>query len=79
LALHQKAIRSLAFHPEETVLASAGNDQVIHLWHVVTGKHIQTIRRDAARIQSLAFSPDGQFLGSLDSDHKLILWTAGAK
>jgi WD40 repeat protein len=70
-------LRSLAFTPNGTVLASAaGNseDYAIHVWDVASGRKIGTLGGHADIVWDLAFSPDGQMLASVSSDKTAKVW-----
>ncbi|HSJ86440.1 MAG TPA: WD40 repeat domain-containing protein [Anaerolineales bacterium] len=70
-------IRTLAFTPDGTVLASAGgnsSDFVIRLWDVVNNQLLTTLDGHAGIIWSMAFSPDGSLLASVSSDQTAKIW-----
>ncbi|HLC03613.1 MAG TPA: WD40 repeat domain-containing protein [Anaerolineales bacterium] len=78
-----EALRSLAFSPDGTALASAGGnseDFAIRLWDVGSGLHLQTLQGHTSIVWGVAFSPDGQMLASASSDGtgKIWDWRAGA-
>jgi DNA-directed RNA polymerase specialized sigma24 family protein len=52
------------FSPNSRVLAVGGEDCLIHLWDVSTGRKLQELRGHVGGIQGLAFSPDGLSLAS---------------
>jgi WD40 repeat protein len=44
----------------------AGNDRLVRIWNLTTGKVIYTLRGHTEPVRNVAFSPDGRFLGSAD-------------
>jgi len=72
-----ETLRSLAFSPDGTVLASAGGnteDFVIRLWDVESGSALQTLEEHTGIVWGVAFSPDGQMLVSVSNDSTGKIW-----
>ena len=69
---HEDWVNSVAFH--KTTLASAGFDNVIHLWEVSTKNLLHELTGHADSIKSVAFSLDGSTLASGGHDGKVLLW-----
>lgn len=70
-------LRSLAFTPDGTVLAStAGNtgEYDIYLWDVASGRKIGTLEGHTGIVWELAFSQDGEMLASVSSDKTAKVW-----
>jgi WD40 repeat protein len=55
---------SLAFSPDERLLAASYHAQTIHLWDLHTRKLVATLTGHSAPVKSLTFSPDGSHLVS---------------
>ena len=59
---HAGKARSVAFHPERSVLASGGQDKKIRLWQASDGKSRGVLADAKQQISALAFSPDGRLI-----------------
>ena len=70
----EQALRTVAFSPDDTQLASAGEDRIVSIWDVKTGseQHHKTAHADI--ITSLAWSPDGKQLASGSDDQSIRIW-----
>jgi WD40 repeat protein len=64
-------INSLAFSPDGRFLASAGDDDVLHLWDVATGALVTTV---PGAFGPVAFSPDGTRLATSGGDSTAVIW-----
>ena len=69
---HTSRIRSVAFSPDGTTLASGSVDNTVKLWDIATHAHIATLEH-TDRANSVAFSPDGTTLAAGSIDH-ITLW-----
>ncbi len=67
---------SLSFSPDGRTLASGGDDHLIRLWDVQTGRETAILAGHNSSVTSVAFAPDGQTLasGSFDLKKPVILW-----
>jgi len=61
-------VYSLAFCPDERLLASGSGDHTIKLWDVSTGERLGTLQGHEDSVTSIAFSPDGDTLASGSKD-----------
>jgi WD40 repeat protein len=66
---HMAAVRGVAFTPDGNQLVSAGEDKVIRVWDLTSGKTVRTIRGEIAlgipgKIYAMALSLDGKWLAA---------------
>ncbi|KAL7919851.1 WD40-repeat-containing domain protein [Trichoderma austrokoningii] len=67
-------VTSVAFSPDNKILASASSDHMIRLWEVSTGSHQRTLEGHSYLVFSVVFSPDGSILASASQDSTIRLW-----
>jgi WD40 repeat protein len=72
---HQNDVRSVAFHPDGTLLASGDADGKIILWDAERGLPLREPLSDhQGQVNDLSFNPDGSLLASASFDDTIILW-----
>lgn len=71
---HQGFVRAIDFHPQKSLLASAGDDGVIFLWQ--DGKKaIKTIRRSSSGgFSCLNWDSSGDYLGAGTNTGEIMIW-----
>ncbi|TAG62111.1 MAG: serine/threonine protein kinase [Oscillatoriales cyanobacterium] len=70
----KKSVSTLAVSPDNSTLASGGNDNNVILWDLKTGRRVRTIPAHKAPVNAIAFSSDGQNLASGSDDKTVRLW-----
>lgn len=65
---------AIAFTPNNQIMISGGNDRIITLRHLKTGKIIRRFNEHSGSIYSLCFSSDGQTLISGSRDTTIKIW-----
>src|SRR5439155_2916945 len=56
---YREQVHAVAFSPDGTVLAGAGDDRVIRLWDTATGRPVRSLHGHVDEVYDLAFSRDG--------------------
>ncbi|KAM7540800.1 hypothetical protein Aperf_G00000033098 [Anoplocephala perfoliata] len=63
-----------AADPTSTLIATAGSDKQINLFHLFTGEHVATLYGHADIIMGLLFLPDLRHLVSMSYDSCIFIW-----
>lgn len=71
---HQKWVCSVAFSPDDNIVASGSEDETVKLWQVDNGREILTMFGHSGYVNSVAFSRDGKILASGSDDKTIRLW-----
>ncbi|KAK5344630.1 hypothetical protein LTR61_011603, partial [Exophiala xenobiotica] len=71
---HSAWVRSVAFSPDSTRLASASEDHTVKIWDGSSGACLQTLEGHSFEISSVAFSPDSTRLASASRDRTVKIW-----
>jgi WD40 repeat protein len=64
---------TLAFSPDGRMLAIGGDDPLVHLWDVRTGKLIRELEQNVGGVLTLEFSPEGRIL-AISGEADASLW-----
>lgn len=63
---HTGYARAVVVSPDQSAVASCGNDYLIKLWNAADGSPVRTLEGHDSHVYNLAFSPDGSRLVSCD-------------
>ena len=72
-------IHTLAFSPDNERLISAGDDETIFIWDVVSGSEVGKIYGHSSSIKALATSPNGRLIASGDGYGIIKIWNLRTK
>jgi len=73
---HTQTVRTVAWSPDGSRIASGGEDGTIQIWEAATGKLIATYREHNANVLTLAWSADRSYIVSGSADGMVYIWTA---
>lgn len=71
---HTAGISSVAFNPDDSILASVSSDATIRLWDIQSREHKLTLSGNTDGVNSIAFSQDGKILFSGGDDELIHFW-----
>lgn len=74
LEAHDGWIRAVSVSPDDQLLASAGNDQVVRLWDLNDGSLVHELTGHESHIYNVAFHPDGKRLATGDLMANVCDW-----
>jgi len=66
-------VRTVAFSPDNTFLASGSDDGTVKLWRFPQGEEVATIKH-TDKVWFVLFSPKGNFLASGSEDGRAKIW-----
>jgi WD40 repeat protein len=69
-------VLALAYSPDGTRLASAGDDGVVRVWDANDFHALFALRGHADAISGIAYSIDGRLLASVSFDRTVRIWDA---
>jgi WD40 repeat protein len=73
---HSGCVKSIAFSPDGSKIATGSDDNTIIIWNVTSGLPVlaKPLTGHTAAVNSIAFSPDGSMLVSGSYDQSIMLW-----
>jgi WD40 repeat protein len=74
-------VTALRLHKGGQRLATAGDDHLVRVWDLETGKLVKKLDAHADWVRTIDYSPDGRILASAGNDRQIVIWDAqsGAK
>jgi WD40 repeat protein len=70
---HEGPVTGVAFSPDARLVASAGADRTVRIWHLDGSDAPIALAGHRERVNGVAFSPDGRLLLSSGGD-ALVVW-----
>ena len=67
-------INSVAFSPDGKLVASAGENRIVHIWNVTTGQLQCNLVGHTNEVLRVVFAPDSRHLVTASHDHTARLW-----
>lgn len=73
---HNDMITSTAFSPNGKFFASAGNNKIIKIWDVLSGREFRSLTGNDGRINFMKFIGNGDYIGAIENHGNLKIWNA---
>lgn len=71
---HKASVQSVAFSPDEKLLASASHDGTVRLWNVSSGEEVGQLHGHAGQVRRVYWSLDGKFIATASADRTAAVW-----
>src|SRR5207237_7447191 len=71
---HEKLVSSVAFSPDNLLLASGSFGGVLRIWDVRTGDLLWKVQAQDLPIAAVAFRPDGRWVTTASYDRTVKFW-----
>jgi len=75
---HRGWARAVAVTPDDSLVASVGNDMIVRLWNFADGALVREMKGHESHIYNACFHPGGQHLATGDLTCHLIDWEVAA-
>lgn len=79
IAAHEGAIYSSVVSPDGSLLATAGQDQIIRLWDIAARRSVGELRGHTGEVNDIAFNSDGTLLVSGSDDRTARVWNVATR
>lgn len=74
LEAHNDHVRSVAISPDSSLVATGGEDALVKLWDLASGKQIKTLSGHTNWVSTLIFVPQNNLLISGSYDRTIRIW-----
>ncbi len=71
---HRGSVLSIAFSPNNNLLASASKDGTVRIWDLNTQTEVGKLTQHRGDVLSVAFSPNGKIIATGGKDSTIMLW-----
>jgi WD40 repeat protein len=79
LRTSQKPLRDAAFSRDGKLAATVGDDRLVRIWSVATGRQKAQFPRAGAALKRVAFSPNGRYVAAGASNGCAYVWAVGTR
>jgi WD repeat-containing protein 61 len=74
-----KFVLSLAYSPNNALLASGSENGTVHIFEISTSRLLASLPGHSMSVRALAFSPNSQYLVSASDDKRINIYDVGAR